>query len=79
MVPQPGDRLLCEVFAEVILLAVRRFDGIAVLEEPRLPLRCLAGKEAVEVIEAVSVGPAIEGPHRRGLIGGCIVPFANGG
>ena len=54
MLLQPGDRLVGHVLGEVIFLVVRRLDRRGVLDEPRLPLRGLAGEEAVEVIEAVT-------------------------
>ena len=43
--------------------------GLSVLEQPRLPLRGLAGQEAVEVVEADALagGPAVERAHRRRL------------
>ena len=50
---QPGERLVRQVLAQVVLLVVRRLDRIGVLEQARLPLRGLAGEEAVEVVEAV--------------------------
>ena len=36
--------------------------GVEVLDEPRLPLRGLAGEEAVEVVEAVAGRPVVNGP-----------------
>ena len=79
MLLQPGDPLVRHVFGEVILLIVRRLDGGGVLHEARLPLRGFTGQEAVEVLEAVACGPIGERPHRRGLVGGRVVPFAEGG
>ena len=63
----------------MVVLVVRRLDRIQVLEQARLPLRGFAGKEAVEVIEPVPGRPAVERPHRGGLVGGRVVPFADGG
>ena len=76
---QPVNAVLREVFAQVVFLAVRRFHRVGILEEPRLPLRRLAGDEAVEVVEAMSRRPAIEWTHRRGLVRGRIVPFSDCG
>ena len=74
---QPVDAVLRQVFAEVVLRVVRRLDGVGVLHQPRLPLRGLAGQEAVEVVEAVAGGPAVERAHRRGLVGRRVVPLAD--
>ena len=82
VVLHPGHGTLGQVFAQVILLAVLiggRLDRIDVLVKPRLPLRSLAGHEAVEVVKAVAGGPAVERAHRGGLIGRRVVPFAEGG
>ena len=79
MLLQPGDPLVRHVLGEVILLVVRRLDGGGVFHEARLPLRGFAGEEAVEVLEAVACGPIGERPHRRRLVGGRVVPFAEGG
>ena len=76
---QPGDPLVGHVLGEVVFLVVRRFDGGGVLHEARLPLRGFAGEEAVEVFKAVARGPVGERPHGGGLVGGGVVPFAEGG
>ena len=73
---QPGEGLVGHVLGEVILLAVRRLDRVGVLVEPGLPLRGFAGEEAVEVVEPVAGRPAVERPHRGGLVGRGVVPFA---
>ena len=73
---QPVDAALRQVLAQVVLLVVRRLDGVGVLDQPRLPLRGLAGEEAVEVVEAVAGRPAVERAHRRGLVGRRVVPLA---
>ena len=79
MLLQPGDPLVRHVLGEVIFLVVRRLDGGGVFHEARLPLRGFTGEEAVEVLEAVTRRPIGERPHRRGLVGGRVVPFAEGG
>ena len=78
MLAQPGDRLVGEVFAQMIFLVVRRLDGVEVLVQPRLPLRRLAGEEAVEIVEADALAgrPERERPHRRRLGRGRVVPLA---
>ena len=58
----PGDRLVGQVLAQVVRLVVRRLDRVEVLVEPRLPLRGLAGEEAVEVVEADALAGR---PERR--------------
>ena len=77
----PRDRLVRQVFAQVVFLVVRRLDRVEVLEQPRLPLRGLAGEKAVEVVEADALAgrPERERPHRRGLGRGRVVPLAEGG
>ena len=72
----PGEALVDHVFGQVVFLAVRRLDRIEVLVQPRLPLRRLTGEEAVEVVEPVTGGPAVERAHRGGLVGGRVVPLA---
>ena len=57
---------------------MRRFDRVEVLVEPRLVLRGLAGEESVEVVEPVPRRPSVERPHRGGLVGGRVVPLAEG-
>ncbi len=61
----------------MIFLVVRRFDLVGIFDKAGLPLRRLACKKAVEIIEAMSGRPAIERTHRGGLIGGGVVPFAD--
>ena len=63
MVTQPVDAVLGEILAQVVFLIVRRLDLVGILDQPRLPLRRLAGKEAVEIVEAVPGRPAIEWTH----------------
>ena len=79
MLLHPGHGALGQVFAQVVVLVVRRLDRIEVFVEPRLPLRGLTGEEAVEVVKAVAGGPAVERAHRGGLIGRRVMPFAEGG
>ena len=55
--------------------------GLKILDQPRLPLRGLAGQEAVEVVEAdpLAGGPQRERPHRRRVGRRRVVPLAEGG
>ena len=71
----PGEPLVDHVFGQVVFLAVRRFDRVLVLVQPGLPLRRFAGEEAVEVVEPVAGGPAVERAHRGGLVRGGVVPL----
>ena len=80
MLAHPGDRLVGQVLAQMIFLIMGRLDRIEVLEQPRLPLRGLAGEEAVEVVEADALAgwPERERPHRRGFGRRRVVPLAEG-
>ena len=75
---QPGDGVVGQVGGQVILGIVRRLDRVGVLNEPRLPLRSFTGKEAIEILEAVSRGPTVERTHGSCLSGGRVVPLAEG-
>ncbi len=81
MLAQPHDRLVGEIFAQVVLRIVRRFDRVEVLEQARFPLRRLAGEKPVEIVEADSFAgrPQREWTHRRGFGRGRVVPFAERG
>ena len=65
----------------MIVLIVRRFDGVGVLEQPRLLLRGFAGEKAVEIVEtdALSGRPTIERTHRGRLRRRRVVPLAERG
>ena len=60
---------------------MRRLDRIEILDQPRLPLRRLAGEEAVEIVEADTLAgrPERERTHRGRLGGRRVVPLAEGG
>ena len=72
----PGEPLVDHVFGQVVFLAVRRLDRVQVLVQPRFPLRRFAGEEAVEVVEPVAGGPAVERSHRGRLVRRGVVPLA---
>ncbi|MCY1516349.1 hypothetical protein D9M68_509700 [compost metagenome] len=76
---QPAAGLVGHVLAQVVALAARRLDERGVLDQARLVLRALAAQEAVEVVEAVAGGPAVEGAHLRGQVGRRVVPLAERG
>ena len=80
LIAQPLDGVVGQVLAEVILLAGRviGMDHGRVAHEVRLVLRRLAGEEAVEVFEAVAGRPILERAGGGGLIGGRVVPLAEG-
>ncbi len=58
---------------------MRRLDRVVVLGQPRFPLRGLAAEEAVEILEAVAVRPAVLGADRGRLDRRRVVPLAEGG
>ena len=78
---QPADRVVRQVFAEVVALLrrFRRMDVGRVAHQVRLVLRGLAAQKAVEIFEAEAGGPVLERARRRGLLGRRIVPLAPGG
>ena len=79
-VVDPRQCLVHHVLGEVVFrIVVRRLDGVVVFHEARFPLRGFTGEEAVEVVEAVSVRPAILRSHVGGLGRGRVVPLAEGG
>ena len=73
---QPGQRLIDHVFGQVIFFVVRWFDVVVVFDQARFPLRRFAGKEAIEVIEAIAGWPAIFRADRCCFGGGRVVPLA---
>ena len=78
LVLHPGDGLVGHVFHEVVIRVARQLDlGDAVMEEGR-PLVGLAADEAVELVEALAGGPAVEGTGNADFPGGGLVPFAEG-
>jgi len=62
---QSGDYFVGHVLGQVVLLVMRWLNGGRVFKQARLPLRRFAGNEAIEVVEAMSGGPAIAGRCRR--------------
>ena len=63
MLLEPADGLVGKVFAQVVLVVVWRLDRRGVLVQARLPLRRLAGDEAIEMIETVAGRPTVERSH----------------
>ena len=79
-VVEPVERLVDHVRGEVVCrVVVRRLDRVVVLGQARLVLRGLAAEEAVEMLEAVAVRPAVLRADRGGLDDGRVVPLAEGG
>ena len=76
LVANLGNRVVDEVFGQMIARAFRRIDEMIVLHEQRRPLVGLAAKKAVISLEAHAERPMIEGARRR--VGGVWgeVPFA---
>jgi hypothetical protein len=56
----PGDRPVREVGGKMIVGIARARHAVAVLVKDRLVLARVAGVEAVEVIEAEAIRPAVE-------------------
>ncbi len=78
-VVEPRQRLVHQIRGQVIArVVVRRLDRVVVLGQPRLVLRGLAAEEAVEILEAVAVRPAVLRPDRRRLGHRRVVPLAEG-
>ena len=79
LLARPGDRLVGQVFGQVIALGgrLRRLDRRRALIEGRVPLVVLAADEAVEVLEAAAAGrPRVERSCRTGLPHRDLVAFA---
>ena len=75
----PRDRLIGDIGREVIVRVGRPRDEIAVLVEDGIPMVHVAGVEAVEVVEAQAVGPAVERAGRARLPGRRVVVLADPG
>ncbi len=74
----PVDRLVGHVDGEVVVLHLRRIDLDHAVVDERIPLVGLAADEAVELVEALVGGPAVERARHAGLPGGGFVPLAEG-
>ena len=74
----PVDRLVGHVHGEVVVLHLRRLDLDRPVVDERIPLVGLAADEAVELVEALVRGPAIERARHAGLPRGGLVPLAEG-
>ena len=75
---EPRQRLVRHVRTQVIGRVARRLDRNGVLEQARFILRCLAGHESIEVVEAVACRPTVERAHRGRFRRRRVVPFAEG-
>ena len=76
---QPADRIIGEVFAQMIIIVATGSVGVLhvgrISDELRFVLRRFTAEETVEILEAVADGPGIERTGGGGLLGGCIVPL----
>jgi len=63
----PVDRLVGHIHGEVIALRVRRRDSGSAVIDQRVPLIRLAPDKAIELVEPLVGGPAIEGPRHTGF------------
>ena len=77
--PRPVDRLVRQVFGQVVVRVGALGNEVAVLEQDRVPVVHVAGVEAVEVVEPEAVGPAVERPGGARLPGGRVVVLADPG
>ena len=78
LLPEPGDRVRCDVVGEVVALGEMLGDLRRVAGQGRLVLRGLAREESVEVLEAVAGRPVLERSLARDLLFGRVVPLAPG-
>ena len=72
----PVDRLVGHVHGEVVVLHLRRVDLDRAVVDERVPLVGLTADEAVELVEALVRGPAVERARDAGFPGGGLVPLA---
>ena len=75
----PRDRLVGQVFGQVVVRVRALGDEVPVLEQDRVPVVHVAGVEAVEVVEPEAVGPAVERPGGARLPRGGVVVLADPG
>ncbi len=66
-------------YGRAVLVGLRRFDPFLVLDQRRMELVGVAADEAVEVVEAQAVGPAIERADEAGFPVGDVVVLAEPG
>ena len=74
----PVDGLVRHVDGEVVVLHLRRIDLDHAVVDERIPLVGLAADEAVELVETLVGGPAVERARHAGLPRGGFVPLAEG-
>jgi len=75
---QPRDGVVRQIFGEVVALPIGDGDAGGVAHQVRAVLVGLAAYKAVEGVEALVGGPALEGAGRAHLPGGRVVPLAEG-
>ncbi len=80
MIIQPFQGLIGHVHSQMIFrIVVWRFYMVVIFGKARLPLRSLAAEKAVEILEAITVRPAVFWPHRGSFGSRCIMPLAERG
>ena len=72
----PVDRLVGHVHGEVVVVHLRRLDLDRPVVDERIPLVGLTADEAVELVESLMRGPAIERSRHTRLPRGRLVPLA---
>ena len=74
----PVDGLVGHVHGEVVVLHLRRLDLDQAVVDERIPLVGFTADEAVELVEPLVGGPAVERTRHAGFPGGGFVPLAEG-
>ena len=73
-----AHRLLDDVFRQVIVRAIRRFDAMVVHRQVGVELIGRTRHEAIEPVKATLQRPLVERPRRRGLKNWGQMPFSGG-
>ena len=76
---QVRDRLIGEIFGQVVARPVGWLDGCGVFEQPRFVLRRLRGHETIEVVETMTRRPPIEWAVSIHMIDRRVMPFSERG
>ena len=76
---QVRDRLIGEIFGQVVARLVGWLDGCGVFEQPRFVLRRLRGHETIEVVETMTRRPPIEWAVSIHMIDRRVMPFSERG
>ncbi|MNK97768.1 hypothetical protein D3C87_1181150 [compost metagenome] len=76
---QPFDRVIGEIFGQVIVAAWRPHDRRRTVVKRRIKLIGFSAHEAVEAFETLTSRPSVEGAARRNFPVGRLMPFAKRG